>query len=164
MFAAERALRGFQKSDQHRVLTLGQRDLATCGIDELPGSAIELPAGKSKPATLRIRRRRGLSDIEPPQYGADACKQLTQVERLGEIVVGAELETNHAIDVIATVARDDDDRHFRARADLAKQIQSVLGSKPQIEYHKVRLGLAKAVDHLLTVVCHMGADVVLRKI
>src|SRR5258708_18808498 len=117
MLAAERTLRRLEKGEQHRILALGQCDRGSGRVGQLAGLAVELPAGKAKAAALGIARRRCASDVEPPQYRADAGEQLTQVEWLGPIIVGAELEPNHPIDFVKAVAGDDDDRHLRAPPD-----------------------------------------------
>ena len=96
VFSAKRTLRGFEEGDQRRVFALGQRYWGADRVNELPGPAIELPAGKSKAATLWIARRR-FSNIEPPQDRANPREQFAQVERLGQIVVGAEFQTNDPI-------------------------------------------------------------------
>src|SRR5437764_12992915 len=51
-----------------------------------------------------FRRRHRLS----AQHGADARKQLAQLTRLGEIVVGAELEADDAIDGARGCGQHDD--------------------------------------------------------
>ncbi len=65
VLAAKRTLRCFEKGEQHCILTLGQCDRGAGRVGELPGLAVELPAGKSKAAALGIARRRRASDIEP---------------------------------------------------------------------------------------------------
>jgi len=56
-----------------------------------------LPTGKSKAAALGIARRRRSSDTEPSQDRAHPRQQLTQIERLRQIVVGAEFQADHLV-------------------------------------------------------------------
>ena len=51
------------------------------------------------------------SHRRPPENRFDASDELADVERLREIVVGADLEADDLIDVIVT-RRDHDDRHL----------------------------------------------------
>ena len=54
------------------------------------------------------------------QHRLDAPEELAWVEGLGDIVVGAELEPDDAVDVLAA-RRQHDDRQLRAAAQLAAQ-------------------------------------------
>jgi len=164
VLSAKRTLRGFEECDQQRIFTPGQRYRTAGRVDEPPGPAVELPAGKSKAATSWIAHRRGSSDIEPPQDRANPREQFAQVEWLGQIIIGAELKTNDPIDIIATVTSNNDHGHFQIQTDLPKQIEPILRTKPEIENYEIYLGLAKPVDHFLTAICHKGPDIVLREI
>src|SRR6266704_3453669 len=50
VFSAQWTLRCFEEGEQHRILTLGQRDWGACRIGKLPDPPIKLPAGESKAA------------------------------------------------------------------------------------------------------------------
>src|SRR5206468_2752561 len=56
--------------------------------------------------------------------GADAGDQLAQAEGLHDVVVGAELEADDAVALLAARG-DDDDRHVRPRAQLAADVEAV---------------------------------------
>ena len=73
------------------------------------------------------------------QHRADARKQFAQPERLGKVVVRAELEANDAIHFIAAMTRRYDDRHIRARSNRAQQIQSIVLAQLQIKDNKIWL-------------------------
>ena len=63
------------------------------------------------------------ADRDPAQRGAHTGDQLAQPERLGHVVVGADLEADHRVDL--GVARGHhDDRHPRARAQLAAHVDA----------------------------------------
>src|SRR5215469_9461796 len=62
---AKRALRLIEKGDQQGVLAFGQCYRSAGRVGEPPSLAVELPAAKSKAASLGIARRRDTSNIEP---------------------------------------------------------------------------------------------------
>ena len=55
----------------------------------------------------------------PPGDGPDAGDQLADAERLRHVVVGAELEPEHPVELVAA-RREHDDRHVRRRATAAR--------------------------------------------
>jgi hypothetical protein len=59
-----------------------------------------------------------VSNIEPPQDRADAREQFAQIEWLYQIIVSAEFEANDAINVVASMTGNDDDRHIGARSNV----------------------------------------------
>src|SRR5208283_2786951 len=81
-----------EEGAKQRIFALGQRYRCTIRIGEPSGRAVQLPTGKPIAATIGSSRRTGAPRVEPPQHGADARKQLAQIERLRQIVVGAQLE------------------------------------------------------------------------
>ena len=63
-----------------------------------------------------------LARAGPAQHRPHAGQQLAQRERLGHVVVGAQLEAAHAIDLLAARG-EHDDRHVDARgAQLAAHV------------------------------------------
>ena len=48
----------------------------------------------------------------PAKHGARAGQQLMQAERLGHVIVGAQLEPDHAVHLVPSGAGGDDDRDF----------------------------------------------------
>ena len=85
----------FDKSNEKIELAGGQVGERTLGRDQRAAAGIERPTseligGAGEP----LRRRRCAGSA---QYGPDAGKQLARVERLGHIVVGAELEADDAV-------------------------------------------------------------------
>ncbi len=88
VFSAQWTLRCFEEGEQHRILTLGQRDWGACRIGKLPDPPIKLPAGESKAASLGIANRCCSADIEPSQNRTDARKKFTQIEWLCHVIVG----------------------------------------------------------------------------
>ena len=57
------------------------------------------------------------------QDSADPCNQFSGIERLGEVVVGADFETHDAIDGVAASGEQQDGK-FRSGAKLFEQFES----------------------------------------
>ncbi len=125
-----------------------------------PSAPIDLPATELAPAALRIPLRRGAAGLLPSQYGADARQKLPKTERLGDVVVGAQFQPDHPIDLVASTTGGDDYRNIGARPDVAQQVKPVLLTEPQIEDHEIRLSCGEMMDHLLPPRCGDGAYIV----
>jgi hypothetical protein len=63
--------------------------------------------------------------------------QLARVERLGDVVVGADFEARHAVDHVAR-AGDHDDAELVALAQVARERQAVLARQADVEQHHRR--------------------------
>jgi len=48
-------------------------------------------------------------------------------------------QSDHPIDLVASVARRDDHRNVGTRPDFAQQVEPILLVEPQIENHQIRL-------------------------
>ena len=83
---------------------------------------------------------------------------------LRQIVVGSELQSDDAIDIVAAMTSHDDDRHVGVRTDVAEQIEAILLTEPQIEDHEIHLGVAELTVHLLATFRDQGADVILLEV
>ena len=70
------------------------------------------------------------------QDGADARQQLARLEGLGQVVVGAELEADDAVGVLAERA-EHDHRHARRREPPAER-EAVLARQHQVEHDERR--------------------------
>ena len=67
--------------------------------------------------------------MDAPHHRADAGQQLAEAERLDDVVVRAELEPDHPIDLLP-LGGDDDDRHVRAGAQpSADLVPSIPGRR-----------------------------------
>jgi hypothetical protein len=96
-----------------------------------------------EPATVTSRRV-GSSSIGPrvrhpraSEHGSDPGVQLIHGERLGEVVVGARLET---VDLVAFVAarREDDDGRRGLAPNAPDHIDAIEIGQAQVEQHQVR--------------------------
>ena len=81
------------------------------------------------------------------QDRAHAGEQLARAERLGDVVVGRELEPHHAVGLVIPAAHDDD-RDLGRLAQLFRKLHSVFASQSQIEDDHVDRLLG---EHLLHV-------------
>ncbi len=76
----------------------------------------------------RVARRR----LVAARDGVDPGDQLAEAERLDHVVVGAELEADHLVDLLPA-RRDHDDRHVRALAQPAADRVAVRVGQAQVE-------------------------------
>ena len=85
------------------------------------------------PAAGRI----GQVAVRAAQQRLDPAHQLAQAERLGQVVVGAELEADDLVDLV--VARgQDEDRHLGAgRAQAAQDLEPVDARQADVEHDEV---------------------------
>ena len=86
--------------------------------------------------------RRGRARCEPlrlaPQHRVDAGDELTWIEGLGQVIVGAHLEPDDAIDVLA-FGREHDDRHGLAGStQAAADRKAILAGQHEVEHDQVR--------------------------
>ena len=70
------------------------------------------------------------------QHGPGCARQLAQAVRLDDVVVGAELEADDAVDLLAARG-DDDDRHARALAQAAADLEAVDVGQAQVEQDEI---------------------------
>ena len=87
--------------------------------------------------------------VRAPQQRLDPAHQLAQPERLGQVVVGAELEADDLVDLV--VARgEDEDRHLGpGRADAAEDLEAVDPGQPDVEDDEVGRLVGRDVEALL---------------
>jgi hypothetical protein len=85
----------------------------------------------------------------PPQHRADTRQQLPKAERLGDVVVGAEFEADHPIDLVVAMAGGDDYRDVGSRPDLAQQVETVLRAEPQIQDDQAGNAFGDLTSHFL---------------
>ena len=116
-----------------------ERHALPVGVGEAARVQVELPALEAVGADT-VRPALAHFGAAAAQHGADAREQLARAERLGEVVVGAELEAHHAVGLFRA-AGEHDDRNRRFVAQRARERHAVLGLEPEIEHHEV--------DHLL---------------
>ncbi len=109
--------------------------------------------------SVRVIRRPG-----PAQYRAQARRQLARVERLREVVVGADLETDDPVEFLAPRGQHEH-RNRRERPDPSQRLETVQHGHRDVQYdHVVRVAgwPSHLVDPGLAVV-HGGDDETFRR-
>jgi hypothetical protein len=122
------------------------------------------PPAKLVASAFVVARGNRARPVQAPQHRAHSGKQLSQVERFRHIVVGAEFETDDAVDFLASVAGHDDDRHVGTGSQLAQQVETVLEAEPQIENDHADFVRGKLTDHLLAARRRQRPDVVVGEV
>ncbi len=122
-----------EECGQQREFPRGQQHHHARRRAQLPARHVELESGEviDHPGLLAHRRR-----IAPTQDSADPRQQLARAHRLGHIVVGAEFEPDHAIDLLAHRAHDND-RRSRRRGDTATDRQAVLARQHEVQHDQI---------------------------
>ena len=125
--------------DEH----LDERELAGRQVDrrvavrERARREVELERPESQPALGR-RRSGGQPLGLAAQHRVDARHELARVEGLRQVIVGAHLESDDAVDVFA-FRRQHDDRNALARgAQATADRQAVLARQHEIEHDQMR--------------------------
>ena len=72
------------------------------------------------------------------EHRVDAGDELARIERFAEIIVGAHLETDDAIDVFAFGCQHDDRDRFAGAAEATAHRQAVLAWQHQIQHDQMR--------------------------
>ncbi len=164
MLAAERALGSVQEGDEQRIFAFGQRDLGAGRGGEAARAEAQPPPAELVAAAFVVARGNRARPVQPPQHRTHAGEKLPQVERFRHVIVGAELEADDAVDLIATVAGCDDDRHVATRSELAQQVETVLEAEPKIQNDDADFVRGKLTDHLLAARRRQRPDVVVGEI
>ena len=113
-------------------LELLRRQLELAAVEACAACAlVDLEVSGAQRAIAAGKGRRA------PHYRADPGDQLAQPVRLDDVVVGAELEPDHAVGLFPTCG-EDDDRDARALAQLPADVEPVDVRQAQIEQDEVR--------------------------
>jgi hypothetical protein len=81
--------------------------------------------------------RRGRAAVST-HHRADARQQLARVERLGQVIVGADLEADDAVDILALGRQHDDGRKPRLPAQAPRHRQAVLARHHPVQHQEIR--------------------------
>ena len=120
---------------------------------ELAGAEAEVAAGDRRLAAARIDPERADLDrapaagrrVRPAQDRLDPGDERPRVERLRDVVVGAELETDDRVDVVVP-GGEHQDRGVAAPPDLAADLEAVELRQHQVEDHEIRVVASMAVE------------------
>ncbi len=106
------------------------------------------------PRLLAVRR-----GVAAAQHGAHAGQEFARAHRLGHIVVGAELQADHAVDLLAHGAHDDDGGPI-GRGDAATDGEAVLAGQHEVEHDQVHGRRGQDAVQLLGVGGQVGLEAV----
>ncbi len=133
-------------------------------------------AGQGADLSVHPHLARAAVDLEPaeaqqrigrrcaaPQHGAQAGQQFARVERLGQVVVGAQLQADHAVGGIAPRG-EHDDRHGAGCAQAGADLEAVAVRQHQVEDDRVRLQAALVGQGLAHGVAAADLVAVLRQV
>ena len=130
---------------------------------QAPRTQVELELGKSVGANLSLARLCERRALRASQYSPNTRQELAGTERLGQVIVGAELEPHDAISFIAHASQHDN-RYRRLFAQRPGDRHAVLAREAQIEYHEIDRLVIENRRHLLTGRCHADAQCILREV
>src|SRR5439155_3218876 len=131
---------------QGHARSVGALDAARIEIDDEAAEAAPAPLTGTRSGYLRAS-----------QDGADARQQLARVERLAQIVVGAELEPDDTVDVVV-LGSEHQDRRRTTRAQTPADRQAVLARQHQIENDEVRRHTGERAVGASTVLGHLDGE------
>ena len=103
------------------------------------------------PMRHHVGGRLGRAGAGAPQHGAHARQQLGDRERLGDVVVGAQLEAEHLVGFGRAGGQHDDRRRDRARPQVAAHVEAVLLRQHHVEDHQVGRERAGLLQPLVAV-------------
>ena len=115
---------------QDLVLLGRQLDLLLADAD-FAAAEVDAQVADLDAALIGCLRRGGAA-----RDGANARQQLAMAERLGHVVVGAEVEAPDAVGLFAARGQQDD-RHGSALAQLAADVEAAQTGQHHVEHHQV---------------------------
>ena len=130
---------------QQAELGTGQHYHAVVRIDQVAMLQVEHPARETRTAH-RQRLQVGRQRLGPAQHVADARQQLARFERLGQVVVGAHFQAEHAVDRLGARGQHDH-RRVRARPQVATQGQAILARQVEVEHDQVHVFAVQQLAH-----------------
>ncbi|KAG1394898.1 hypothetical protein G6F59_014097 [Rhizopus arrhizus] len=90
------------------------------------------------------------------QHRHHSRHHFARTERLADVVVGADLQSQQAVDLLHPRG-DHDHRHVAAGAQLAAQIHAIALRQHQVQQHQIGLVAREGLDHLAAII-HPFAD------
>src|SRR5271166_4515765 len=154
LIARNHGTRGTHQQLQHADLRARQRH-------RFAGNAYLVHAGiRHDRSDLEYVRCRGarIAVADAAQYGANARHQLARIERLAEVIVGAQFETDDAIDIVAASGQHQDRRGAR-RAEFAQHVEAADARQHDVEYEDFELVGAQLFERDAAVVHALDLEV-----
>ena len=124
-----------QKRHQQIIFSTGEGDLCVVRICKATADRIKIPPGKTNDACIgSLSLFSGLNGTA--QDGADAGKQLTRVERLGNVVIRTEFEADDPVCLVAHGC-EHDDWNIVLGTQPACNFETAFARKHEIQYDKL---------------------------
>ncbi len=132
---------------QQREFSGGQRDPGA-GFGQAAGAEVE-PEVPELDGLIRVagcarRCRRWL----PAQHGLDACHQFARIEGFGHVVIGSDLESDDAVNVVTLGCEHDDGHRFATAAQPPADRQSIFSGQHQVKDHQFKTLARELAIHL----------------
>lgn len=125
LFAAHDATRSARELHEQAKLERRKREINSAERYLLRGNVDDEIADDDARARVRLR-------FATPEHGVQTREELARVERFGNIVVGAEVETDDAIVVVAA-GREHDHGYVAGLADFPADGESVVAGEHDVE-------------------------------
>ena len=98
------------------------------------GSSVKRPDRRGRSS---VCTRAGVGQRRAPQQHFDARHELAHRERLAQVVVGADLQSEHAIELVFARRDEDDRQRLRARAQPPAQLEAVDPRQADVENRQI---------------------------
>ena len=124
--------------EQEVELAARQVDLVAAG-GHLAPRGVDADAAGLDGRLARGRRRHGLADgAGAPQRRPDARDDLLHAERLGDVVVGAHLQPDDAVELVGAGRQHEDVEERVRRAEPPAHLDAVQAGQHHVQHHEVR--------------------------
>ena len=88
---------------------------------------------------------RARTRLRPPQHRFHSRHELSRAERLDHVVVGAHLQSDDAVGLLAARG-EHDDRHVGVLAEYAADLEAVEDGEHQVEHDEVRVPVLRDLE------------------
>ncbi len=100
----------------------------------------------------QLHLRAGLRRVGSPQHGAQPCGEFARVAGLGQVVVGAQFQTEDAVQRLAAGGQHQHRQVGMVAAQLLEQFQAATVRQHHVEHHGIRCLLGEGATGLGAVV------------
>ena len=129
---------GSSASRARRSNSLGVRLISVALDGHAAGAMVDGERADGRCRRSRRAHRVGAGADAAPDR-ANARDELAEAERLHDVVIGSELEEEHAVELVAARG-EHDDRYVGAGAKLTAHVGAVDVGKPEVEQHEIDAG------------------------
>ncbi len=140
-----------QKHAEQHGIAAGEVQQAAILVGQLVAQGVQGPLGKAQPAARLLLFLR-LAEFGAAQQRLDAGLQFAWAERLGDVVVGTEFETDHPIRLVGG-RRQHDDGDLGVATDLLAEGKAVVAGHHDVQNDQIRAVLGELLAHLVALRC-----------